>query len=111
MLVSLTSIKLRSPLQFLGFHYTVFQVLQKIKATQCIGYKTTGGLLTHFTMTTWENETQMNSFSRNNPHLTAMKRSVAIAKEIRVLTFEADTMPSWKTAKKLLYEKGRVLSF
>lgn len=111
MLIAVTSIELRSPLKFFGFSLMVFQILQQIKTSQCLYYKTSGLLLTHFTITAWENETQMNSFSRNNPHLAAMKKSPAIAKEIRILSFEADSMPDWKMAKKLLYEKGKVLSF
>lgn len=110
-LVSLTYIKLRSPLKFFGFSNIAFQVLQQLKTSQCKVYKTKGGLQTHYTLSGWENEVQMNTFTRNAAHLKAMKQSAELAKEIRTLTYEADDFPDWKTAKKLLFEKGKVLSF
>lgn len=111
MLVTITSIELRSPLKFFVFTGIVLKVFRQLKASPCKGYRTTGGLLKHFTLSAWENDTQMNTFSRNAEHLAAMKQSATIAKEIRVYTFETEALPDWQFAKKLLIEKGKVLSF
>lgn len=96
---------------FFGFSNIVFQVLQQLKISQCKAYKTRGGLLTHYTLSGWEDDAQLNTFTRNAAHLKAMKQSASLAKEIRTLTYEADDLPDWKTAKKLLFEKGKILSF
>ncbi len=43
-------------------------------------------------------------------HLDAMKKSKQIAKEIRTITIDAETLPSWDEAKKLL-ENAKVITF
>ena len=50
-------------------------------------------------MTLWENEAQLKEFARSGAHLEAMKISAKMAKEIKTLTYDADTLPNWKTAK------------
>lgn len=42
--------------------------------------------------------------------MQAMKDSARIAREIRTITIDADTLPSWKRAKRILQE-GKVMRF
>lgn len=64
----------------------------------------------HYTMTLWNNETELQEFARSGAHLEAMKKSHKIAKEIRTVTIEVETLPNWKQAKKLL-ENGTVYKY
>lgn len=82
-------------------------IIKQLKTTECKAYKSQGFWTSHYTMTLWESEEQMRAFALSGQHLEAMKNSAKIAKEIAVLTIDADAMPNWKEAKKLLKEKGR----
>ena len=61
-------------------------------------------------MTLWETEHDLKEFARSGSHLEAMKNSRQIAKEIRTLTIDAEVLPNWKEAKKML-EGGKVITF
>jgi hypothetical protein len=61
-------------------------------------------------MTLWNNEEEMKSFALSGAHLEAMKTSKDIAKEIRIITIEANELPNWKEAKRLL-EGGKVTHY
>jgi hypothetical protein len=61
-------------------------------------------------MTLWNNENELKEFATSGAHLEAMKISKKIAKEIRTITIDADNLPNWKEAKKLL-EKGKVITY
>jgi hypothetical protein len=61
-------------------------------------------------MSLWNNEQEMRDFAMSGAHLEAMKTSKKIAKEIRTITLEAEKLPDWKTAIKLL-EKGKVIKY
>ena len=55
-------------------------------------------------------ESELNEFAKSGAHLEAMKQSKQIAKEIRTITIDTDTLPSWDEAKKLL-ENAKVFTF
>jgi hypothetical protein len=61
-------------------------------------------------MPLWNNERELEDFARSGAHLQAMKDSKQIAKEIRTLTIDANELPSWSEAKRLL-EGGKFLDF
>lgn len=65
----------------------------------------------HYTMTLWKDEHEMKNFSKASHHLTAMKDSKNIAKEIRILTYDGEKLPSWKEAKQLLKTKAKVYQY
>ena len=65
----------------------------------------------HYTMTLWDNEADLKAFASTGAHLEAMKKSKEIAKEIRIYTYDADSLPSWKEAKQLLASKAKVYQF
>jgi heme-degrading monooxygenase HmoA len=60
-------------------------------------------------MTLWNNESDLREFSKSGAHLAAMKNGSQIAKEIRTITIETDTLPNWKEAMRLL-EEGNVIT-
>ena len=60
-------------------------------------------------MTLWENEKALKDFASSGAHRDAMKASKDIAKEIRTITYDADSLPDWKTAKVL--EQGNVIRY
>ena len=73
--------------------------------------KNTGWGYMHYTMSAWETSSDLKEFARTGAHADAMKRSVALAREIRILTYETNRVPSWREAKALIKEKGRIISF
>ncbi len=110
MKVTITSIKLRGPFQFFALSASALGIINQLKATNYRDFKKRGIWTTHYTMTLWNNEKDLQEFARSGAHLDAMKKSRRIAKEIRTITIEAGALPSWKEAKKLL-EQAKVLSF
>lgn len=113
MIVTLTSLKLRHlwgyfPLTYLAMWVT----LQVLKQKGIKKFKNTGFGYDHYTLTTWESESDMKAFSRTSAHMNALKHAKKIAQEVRVLTYKSDTIPSWKEVKKLLAEKpDRIVTF
>jgi len=73
-----------------------------MKATNCVAMKKRGIWTKHYTMTLWNSEQELKDFARSGAHLAAMKEGGKISKEIRTYTYDADTLPDWKTAFDLL---------
>lgn len=110
MKVTVTSIELKGPFKYFVLSTIALRIIRQLKATNYKAFKKKGFWTTHYTMTLWENEEQMKEFARSGAHLTAMKDSGKIAKEIRSITVEGETLPNWKEAKKLL-EKAKVIKY
>ena len=110
MKVSITSIELKGPLKFFLLSMHARKILMQLKATSYKAFKKRGIWTTHYTMTLWNSEEEMREFVRSGAHLEAMKASKKIAKEIRSFTYDADQLPDWKEAKRLL-ENGKVTGF
>lgn len=112
MRITLTSIQLRSVWQFfeLSNHGRKIQGQAK-KTPGFVKMKNSGCGRLHFTLSVWESEAAMRAFVRSGAHLEAMQRSAALSHEIRTYTYEADAIPGWKEAKRLLLENGKVLRF
>lgn len=110
MKVVITSIELRGPLKFFALSASALKILKQLKATNSLDFKKRGIWTKHYTMSLWNNELEMRDFAMSGAHLEAMKTSKKIAKEIRTTTIEADKLPDWKTAIKLL-ENGKVLKY
>lgn len=111
MKVTITSIELKSPFKFFPLSLYAWRILRQLKSTGYVAMKKSGLGLKHYTMTLWENETELKSFASSGAHLEAMKKSRKIAKEIRTLTMDADALPDWPKAKTLLQEKGRIIKY
>ncbi len=102
MKITITSIELKNPFKFFALSKNAMYILRQLKATQCKQMKKSGFWMKHYTMTLWNNEQELKAFAMGGAHLQAMKNGKNIAKEIRTLTLDADELPDWKTAKKLL---------
>lgn len=110
MKATITSIELKGPLYFFALSSSALKIIKQLKATNYREFKKRGIWTKHYTMTLWNNESELKEFAKSGAHLDAMKISKNIAKEIRTITIETDSLPSWEEAKKLL-EKAKVISF
>lgn len=111
MKLTITSLTLKGPFQFFSFAGYAMKTIQQMRGAGVVEFRKTGFGLTHYTMSLWNTEEDLRTFARTGAHGEAMRNSKKLAKEIRTLTIDADTMPDWKTAKSLLREKGKVLDF
>lgn len=111
MLVTITSIELKSPFKFFPLSIYALNILNQLNATNCKDFKKQGIWTTHYTMTLWENEADMKAFARSGAHQEAMQKGANIAKEIKTLTIESDQLPNWKDAKAALKKDGRVMRY
>jgi hypothetical protein len=110
MKATITSIELKVPLKFFALSSTALSIIKQLKATNCKDFKKKGIWTKHYTMTLWNNESELKEFAKSGAHLDAMKKSKQMAKEIRTITIDTETLPSWEEAKKLL-ESAKVLRF
>ncbi|MBX2962365.1 MAG: DUF3291 domain-containing protein [Cyclobacteriaceae bacterium] len=102
MKVTITSIELKGPLKFFALSANAFSILKQLKSTNYKDFNKQGIWTKHYTMTLWNTEQELKDFAKSGAHLKAMKKSKQIAKEIRTITIDADSLPPWKEAKKLL---------
>ena len=110
MKATITSIELKGFFRFFTLSGKAMGIIKQLKTTNCKDFKKKGFWTTHYTMTLWESEKELKDFARSGAHLEAMKVSSQIAKEIRTVTIDADALPDWKEALKLL-ERGKVLTY
>ena len=74
-------------------------------------FKNSGLGRMQYTLSAWETEEDLKRFARSGEHKKSMQKTHTIATEVRTLTYQSDTFPEWKDAKKLLMEKGRAITF
>lgn len=110
MKATITSIKLKGPLKFFALSASALQIIKQLKASDCKEFKKKGIWTTHYTMTLWDNEDELQAFARSGAHLNAMKASKKIAREIRTITIDRDSLPNWNEAKSLL-KNGKVMKY
>jgi hypothetical protein len=110
MIATITSIELRGPFKYFALSAKALKIVKQLKTTNYKAFKNRGFWTTHYTMTLWNNKEEMQEFARSGAHLEAMKYSKNIAKEIRSITIDAEELPNWKVAKKLL-EGGKVIKY
>ena len=112
MVITVTSIKLRSLWHFFRLSYFGLRISRQARSQKgFIEMKNTGFGYLHYTISAWENEAEMKEFARSGAHREAMRAGGEISVEIRTYTFEGPAMPTWKEARKLLFEKGKIVSF
>ncbi|MEL6534652.1 MAG: DUF3291 domain-containing protein [Bacteroidota bacterium] len=111
MKVTITLLHLRKPWHFFALSYQAMHILRQLKGTPVKQTRTQGFGAKHYTLSLWETEEDMKAFARSGAHLEAMKGARKIAREIRVLTLDQDTLPDWRTAKRLLREQGKVYKY
>ncbi|MEQ8624152.1 MAG: DUF3291 domain-containing protein [Vicingaceae bacterium] len=110
MKATLTSIELKGPLKFFALSKEAMGIIKQLKSTNCKDFKKKGFWTKHYTMTLWNNEKELKDFAKSSAHLSAMKKSSQLAKEIRTITIDSNILPDWKKAKKLL-EGGKVFIY
>jgi len=110
MKATITYIKLRGPLKFFILSAQAFRIVKQMKATNYKAFRNKGFWTKHYTITLWNSENELKEFARSGAHLEAMKSSKYIASEIRTVTIDSESLPSWKEAKSLL-ENAKVLRF
>ncbi|MFN0204651.1 MAG: DUF3291 domain-containing protein [Bacteroidia bacterium] len=112
MIITITSIRLRSLWQFFKLSWNGLQITRQMQQQKgFIRMKNTGLGYMHYTLSAWESEADMKAFMRSGAHAEAMKESANIATELATYTYEGDTLPEWKEAKQVIAEKGKVLRF
>ena len=103
MILSITSLTIKNPLYMLIVPYFSLRAIIQLKSiSKCVKFKTFGLSLTSYTMTLWNQASDMEEYYRSGAHLVAMKKATKYAKEIRILRHESDDLISWKEAKELL---------
>ncbi len=110
MKATITSIALKGPFKFFALSSKALSIIKQLKSSNCKDFKKKGVWTKHYTMTLWNNENELNAFAKSGAHLEAMKSSSQIAKEIRTITIDTDTLPDWDTAINLL-EKAKVYKY
>lgn len=110
MKATITSIELKGPLKFFALSTRAMKIVKQLKSTTYKDFKKQGFWTKHYTMTLWNSEQEIKEFAASGAHLEAMKESRKIAKEIKTITIDADSLPSWKEAKELL-KKGKILAY
>lgn len=111
MFVTITSLELKTPFKFFALSLYALKIIKQLQQTPCVDKKTTGIWTKHYTMTLWKTEEDLKNFAMQGAHLEAMRKGGLIAKEIKVLTYEADKLPDWKTAKQQLQAQGRSYTY
>jgi len=101
MIISLGKFQLNKLTKLFTFLKLSKQIEQQALAAEgIIKVKLLGGNLRNFyVLTVWEDSESMMKFSRSGKHLEAVKKSKELSKEIRLLHYESDTIPSDKEAK------------
>jgi Domain of unknown function (DUF3291) len=112
MYVTITSLKLKSLWGFFRLSLNGLKISNQANREKgFVSIKSSGFGYLHYTITLWQTEGDLKRFAYSGAHKEAMKQSASLAQEIRTFTFAANELPNWKEAKKLLMEKGKVLTF
>lgn len=111
MKVTITSLTLKSPFKFFALASYAMNIMKQLKSTNCVDMKKTGVWTKHYTMSLWQSEDDLKTFSGSGAHLEAMKKGRKIASEIATLTIDAENLPTWKEAKQRLASEGKTISY
>lgn len=111
MIVTVTSLELKNIFLFFPFSLSALKVVRQLQKSDALTFKSTGLGKKHYTLSLWPDGEKMRAFARSGAHLEAMKKSSAFAREIRTYSFESEQLPDWKSAKALLSQHGKVLTF
>jgi len=110
--ITLTSIRLRHWWGYFPLTYNAMKIMFQLKQEKgFIQMKNTGRGYLHFTMSAWETPEDRARFSRQGAHAKAMQLSARLSNEITVHSYQAEQLPHWPKAKKLLQEKGSRIKF
>ncbi len=102
MKLTITQIDLKTPFHFFRLSLYALNILKQLKGTNYVAFRKRGIWTRHYTMTLWKTEKDLQEFSRSGAHLEAMKNSSKIARQIKTITIDSDTLVDWKTAMEYL---------
>ena len=112
MVITITSLKLKHWWGFFALSLWGWRIVRQTKMQKgFIKMRNTGFGYLHFTLSAWESEADLQHFARTGAHREAMRQSGNLATEIGIYTFRSEDVPSWKEAKKLVFENGKIISF
>ncbi|PIQ28028.1 DUF3291 domain-containing protein [bacterium (Candidatus Blackallbacteria) CG17_big_fil_post_rev_8_21_14_2_50_48_46] len=112
MYITVTSLKLKALWFYFELSLHGLKITQQTqKQSGFIKMKNTGFGWMHYTVSAWQSKEALERFSHSGAHLEAIKSGQKLAQEVRIYTYEGDQLPTWKEAKKLLAEKGRVIQY
>lgn len=104
MIISITELELKSI-------WKLFKTIQL--SSQCIKYckndadnidvqVNSKGWRYHRTLTVWKDKESMMKFVRSDVHAKAMKATPKLSKNVKVVHYESDEIPTWEQAIKRL---------
>lgn len=112
MIICITGLKIKSIWVILRFYaFSIPCVVQAKKTPGNLICKTTKVNGVYHTMTVWKNKTSMKKFSRTGIHKKAMKAFSTISKEAGAISYESNTIPTWKEALQLWNSKVEYYKF
>jgi len=112
MIITVTSIKLKSVWLFFRLSKYGFKIQQQAKKSKgFIKIKNTGFGYLHYTLSVWESIEDLKKFASEGEHKEAMRHSRELSHEIRTYTYTADKLPAWSEVKELLAGKAKVISY
>lgn len=111
MKLTITSLELKGIFRFFPFAGMAMHVVRQLQGSGHIAFKKRGAWTKHYTMSLWHTEEDLKQFARSGAHLEAMRNSKKVAKEICTLTIDADKMPEWPDAIRMLKQNGKVIKF
>lgn len=104
MIVSITKIELNSYSRLIPFFKFNGQIINELKKSKCKKFKLSNNwnLKVWYTMTLWENETDIDDFYRNGTHLEVMKQSKSFSSNIKSHRVQNSDLLPWKELKKII---------
>lgn len=111
MTIVVTSIQLKSLFHFFRFAILTFRSVQQLKKDHPkVVFLASGFPITFYTLSAWQDSTEMRTYVKSGHHLNAMKDSAKVASKIQTYSYDGNSIPTWKEAKEKLKE-GRILNF
>ncbi len=112
MKIVITSINLGSIRHFFRLsNYARLVVHDLRREEDCIAIRTKGVGKAHYTMSIWINLDSMRKWHISGQHHKVMKVAEKIAVEMSTHTIDGDRFPDWRSAKKMLKEKGKTIIY
>lgn len=103
MIVSITKLELKSYAKIFAFFVFNQKIIKELQGSNCKQFKLSPNwnLGTWYTMTLWENETDLFTFYRGGTHAKAMQEAANFSTNIKAIRVEGTELINWKKAKKL----------
>lgn len=102
MLVSITLLRLKSPIYILKLIRYAGPIFGAIDRKKCFYSSSSGLWLNHYTMTIWNDEVVMIELFKSPEHKAAMAQTQKMASSVKFYKAEMDIKPGWKEDKRLL---------